>query len=138
TVGPAERNLRVKLSAFPGFFTMDATGYSGWAEFRQHLRGIIHDEVPSTRAEARWEELYAKFVLEGITKFPQAGGAAQTKEEYVFVPLQVADDTVSSLAHMSQRDMLTAAAEGAAAAGLFLIAKRHPLCKSYRVQHLLG
>lgn len=137
TRGEADRrHLRYKEGAFPGYFTVDHSGYAGFAsvatDFDEIHRTVAHvsrDALHENRAA-----LYAELVEKGRSKYFQPSTDAGIKGRYVFVALQVVMDEVAKLAWMPSIELMRDVAWLYRGTNIAVVVKRHPLCESYSVQ----
>ncbi len=125
---PDQNYLNYKESALPGYFQFDRTGYSGWAS---GTGATPPAEADQPAADAFFDTLREKYVDGRVTKYAQAMPETDLPGgQFILVALQVPDDTVSALAHMSVEDMVAATADQAAQTGARVVIKRHPLDRS--------
>lgn len=143
TRGPGQRNLRIKESAFSNYLTMDPTGFSGWhtvAELdHDRLRQFIAS-IPGAAMEQTYHELRSELVQGNVSKYHQREQCEQsldTKGDFYFVALQVANDIVAELAYIDTYNLLISVAEIAERQRIPLVVKRHPKCTSIKIKQLL-
>ena len=120
-----QRYLNFKESALPGYFLFDRSGYSGWAT------GLGDLDIPQPspeEVEAFFAELRSAYVDGRVTKYDQAPSeAGSLTAPYVLIALQVPDDTVSTLAHITTEEMIEAVARYYEGTGIAVAIKAHPL-----------
>lgn len=138
--GPATHRLglHVKETERQGFFSVDPAGYSGWAAFSDRLAPAApsgaHAETVRVFVEAEREMLIGG----NVSKYAQpTTNAPMPDTPFVFVALQVQDDSVQRLRHMHSFDMLEEVARTCRDRGVPVLVKRHPLCRSLAVSLVL-
>ncbi len=143
TRGQGQRNLRIKESAFSNYLTMDSTGYSGWhtvAELEQDNLQQLVATTPGAAMEQTYQELGRELVHGNVSKYhqrEQSERSLQTKGDFFFVALQVANDIVAELAYIDTFNLLKSTTEIAEKYRIQLVIKRHPKCTSIKIKQLL-
>lgn len=115
-----------KMAYLPDFFHLDRLGYSGWSEMAQARPA---DLFAGRQAEAdRLFETEVAALLEArVSKFKQPETGGVEAEGFVFVALQVPNDSVISLCFEPDYVATVTRAIGALlAAGERVVAKPHP------------
>ncbi|GAB5459465.1 MAG: hypothetical protein Hens3KO_24950 [Henriciella sp.] len=129
-----QRYLNFKESALPDYFLFDPTGYSGWAS----LKAL--DELPSEIEEAEqfFEDLQDQYVRARRTKYQSDKASRNVPDgKFVLIALQVPDDTVASLAHMSSKRMLDIVLDFYRGSGVCVVVKPHPKDQSLNTAQYL-
>lgn len=134
TDGGLQRNIHLKLGSIFGHFVLDNLGYSGWGSPATMDLRAITDSVGLEQAESHWQRLYASLVEGNKSKYQQAQEAAPELDDYIFFPMQVANDVVARLADVSTLELLEVLAEWAGTSDIKVVVKRHPMCKSAAIQ----
>jgi len=137
----AKRNgLHFKEAYYPGTFSFDRNGYSGWSEIADYsLLDLKLDEYcPPEEVETFYQGLKAA-IAANSSKYKQSAISDDTNipKRFVFVGLQVISDSVQKLARIPMLDMLDEVASANAARGIATVVKRHPLCRSALVRETL-
>jgi hypothetical protein len=133
--------LHIKVTDLPGCFSIDERGYSGWSRFSQTpLEKLNLPEVDLPVAEKFVNAMRQRVIGGNVSKYQQTAADAeiQLPETYVFLALQVIDDAVQALAHLSMLEMLAQVAETCRKRNLPLVVKRHPRCNSPKVTKALA
>ncbi|MBP1848979.1 hypothetical protein [Rhizobium halophytocola] len=139
TVGSDRRGLHIKESDRRQYFSGDPGGYSGWASFADRPLPEA-DAFDRQAVEVFIAEEKARLIAGNLSKYDQPDIVADLSlrdRPYVFVALQVVDDAVQRQASLHMFDMLQEVADTCAARGIDLVVKRHPLCRSVAVAHVL-
>lgn len=143
TKGEEKNNLRVKESAFSRYFNLDPLGYSGWhsaAKLDEKSLLDITSNIPNIEIEEIFSRLNREFVLNNESKYNQKKICVESptlKDGYIFLCLQVVNDVVSTLAYIDVYTLLKDTVELARKHDLNLVIKRHPRCRSARIENLL-
>lgn len=134
TQGANPSVLHWKEGHLPGFFSLDARGYAGWAT-------AADDTYPTVGRAAggpsRRSELFDRFSFAGLSKYHQAPAPYNGAGGFILVPLQIERDTVESLAFRSPLDFYRDVVRIARAAGYRVVLKAHPLSNSERYRAFL-
>ncbi len=128
-----------KAGHVPGRLHWDRTGYSGWSE----TAALTAEEiaaVPGEVAEGYFARPVAAHIASGASKHRQDGRATVEGEGFVFVPLQLANDSVIALKSFPEPylDGMALAVAALAASGAEVVVKRHPHCADPRVERWLA
>src|SRR5690606_27149045 len=87
-----------------------------------------------TEADAHWQVLRRDLVEGMKSKYSQGEADVRNIEGgYIFLPMQVADDTVARLADIDTLSLLRALVEWAKRSGQTVVVKRHPMCRDERI-----
>lgn len=135
--GPSGNILRVKESYIPPYYTFDPLGYSGFSSLGQNPEDYREsvNRFPRTTASDFVKNLSQELVAAKISKYAQPEKEIDPCfTDFVFFPLQTEDDPVKSLAYLDQLDVLRELAALSASNGYQIVVKRHPMCKSRRVE----
>ena len=81
--------------------------------------------------------LRATYVEKNVSKYVQATENEPLPDRFVFVPMQVSTDIVADLAYVDADTMLLTVVEHYRGTETKVVVKRHPYCRSFRVQALL-
>lgn len=139
SVGDAPNVFRMKEAPIRPHYSIDTAGYAGWSEIatgaRYHQRVADYD---LSAARSTLESFRTQFRQSRVSKYPQSDKSPdRLPDRFVFLPLQVQNDSVSSLSLFSGLELLAAAATEAKRLRVPLVVKRHPLCRSYAVESSL-
>lgn len=123
--------LTYKESPIKGLFSIDQSGYSGWADINKNLDNYIDEikKISITEAEKVIEKYKAKLFL-GESKYEQFKQNIALPKDYIFFPLQVRTDSVADLANIDMVAVLKKAAEISEQKQIPLVVKLHPFCNS--------
>jgi hypothetical protein len=135
SVGEEPRVWRLKDAAVPGYYLFDRRGFSGWAEIGLHPERFapLIDRIGVNDARAFVAELRRTLAGGNISKLRQPDGTFEAPGPFVFLPLQVLDDTVVALQRLSTLDVLERAGTLARDTRRHLVLKRHPRCANEQV-----
>ncbi|MCF3974418.1 capsular polysaccharide export protein, LipB/KpsS family [Paracoccus salsus] len=132
--------LRCKEGYIPPFYTMDGMGYACFSELASHPdrhADAISRQDPD-RAAAFVQALAQDLRQGNRSKYRQPDHRDHAQTGYLFVPLQVENDSVAQGLWLDTRRAMHCLVEAAAARGLPVILKRHPRCKSRSVSRMLA
>ncbi|WP_162620550.1 capsular polysaccharide export protein, LipB/KpsS family [Limimaricola cinnabarinus] len=139
--GEAGNVLRCKESYIPPFYTMDRMGYACFSElalFPERFHDKISRQDPDA-ARSFLTDLGRDLRQANRSKYSQPPkDGVRIDTGYVFVPLQIQNDSVvrgSWLDASAALDRIVSAASGR---GLKTVIKRHPHCKSRKVARVLA
>lgn len=114
-----------KMAYFPSTFYFDNGGYAGFSEIcSQNLLSKIPDKrISDAFYENRILPLISetKYDLHNIAKIEN-----NIPDQFIFLPLQVQNDTVMGLAEITTNNMIGIALETASSLGLPVVIKAHP------------
>lgn len=136
TNGSRPGHWHIKDAPLAGYFSIDSTGYSGWAA----IAGL--DDLPDVarlaaagEVDAAWDELRERYVVGNVSKYAQGQAEfVSPAGPYVFLPMQTVGDVVAKLAWIPTLALAHLMAEWASRGdGPELVIKRHPKCTSAEV-----
>jgi hypothetical protein len=140
TIDDSKNGLHWKELDQPYLFRFDSRGYSGWSE----LASLKWSDLPlgaidPHAARAYIESYRRETALRNSSKYEQRSldEGEQLPPRYVFVALQLLDDTVQHLGNLSCLEMLAEVAATCRRRRIALVVKRHPMCKSREVRLFL-
>ncbi|MBP0494352.1 hypothetical protein [Roseomonas indoligenes] len=136
--GKSAGRWHYKAGALPHTLSFDRLGYSGWSE----LAGLERRDllaVDAATAEAFHAERTLPWLAEGRSKYRQDASVAVEGEGFVFLPLQLPNDSVIALKlfeapYLEGVRRMVAALAGA---GIPVVIKRHPHCTDPAVTRFL-
>ncbi len=131
--------FHLKIGTLFGHFIVDSKGYSGWSSIAgKELNELVHG-VDQVQADAHWARLHEDLVAGGKSKYAQLEEALPEEwGEYIFLPMQVADDTVARLADIDTLSLLRALVDWASATGAIVVVKRHPMCRNVEIARTIN
>lgn len=109
TYGDKVPNLwRIKESYLPGFFTVDAKGFSGFSEFSDTINYETIKQIDYNFANQFLEEIRNKTIKNNISKYPQNKftNNKNTVKDFIFFPLQMDKDVVINLTKFDFYDLI--------------------------------
>lgn len=133
TTGTDDRALHWKEAYQPGSFTLNRYGFAGWSDLaRKRLEELALSDISQSAASAHRHVRLRTMLSTNSSKYRQAerGASASLAPGYVFLGLQILNDSVQQLANVPMLQMLDEVSETCRERGLRLIVKRHPLCRS--------
>lgn len=139
TTGNRRGWWHLKDSPVPGFFTIDRFGYSGWSELgnRSQLPSEARNASMQDVVE-QWNFLQRKFINSRTSKYQQEQiPFRRPLRKYIFLPLQLIDDSVAKLAYIPTLDLAAKLVRFIPERGYDLVIKRHPKCTSPDVEKFL-
>src|SRR5690606_20612235 len=129
-----QAHFHLKIGTLYGHFIIDSHGYSGWASIAGASLEQLVRGVDATEADAHWQVLRRDLVEGMKSKYSQGEADVRNIEGgYIFLPMQVADDTVARLADIDTLSLLRALVEWAKRSGQTVVVKRHPMCRDERI-----
>lgn len=148
----AQNYFHYKEAYLPNFFCHDPLGYSGWSSLSEVCAADF--TIDAQTANDFHTDLYARYVKGQATKYPstqtEARAGAQTGAQtgahtqhlqntpYIFVALQVPNDTVAYWSHMPTSVWAKHVCECAARYNFPVIIKAHPMDKSIATKSLVN
>ncbi|WP_019836156.1 hypothetical protein [Acinetobacter towneri] len=132
-------HLNIKESALAGYFTVDNSGYSGWHSINKEFENfsILEKQFNIFLVNNIFEKLKKEFIENKISKYEQTSNFLKIKGKYIFLPLQIENDSVAQLANIRTYDLLNYALILIEKHDINLVVKRHPKCQSRRIELLL-
>lgn len=115
--------LHFKEAAIPGFFSIDPSGFSGWASWHRDAR---FDTIAEEDAKAFHHALHDLVVRTRRTKYRQTGNGPVPDGRFVLLALQVPDDAVSQHARLRPEETLDMLLDHYAGSDTAVVVKRHP------------
>lgn len=130
TIGEQKSRWNYKEAYMPNFFHVDRKGYSGWSEMTDVSVAEI-DAIPLDVAEDFYSNKVVPYNATKRTKYKQDDAVAFEGSDFVFMPLQVIDDSVMQLSYFKNYpELIAKVAETCRKMGRQLVVKRHPKCSS--------
>jgi CDP-glycerol glycerophosphotransferase (TagB/SpsB family) len=130
--------VHLKIGTLFGHFIIDGKGYSGWSSIADKALPELISGVDPVEADQHWRWLRDELVAGGVSKYVQSDAELPPEwSEYVFLPMQVADDTVARLADIDTLSLLRGLADWGQATGRTVVVKRHPMCRDERIEMAL-
>lgn len=131
-------HFHVKIGTLYGHFIVDSRGYSGWASIAGASLEELTRGVDAAEADRHWQALCRELVQGMKSKYSQGeSDVPEVDGGYIFLPMQVANDTVARLADIDTLSLLQAMAEWAGRNGQTVVVKRHPMCRDERIDAAL-
>ncbi|WP_147115107.1 hypothetical protein [Tateyamaria sp. syn59] len=138
--GEAGNLLRCKESYIPPFYTMDRMGYSCFSELAL-FPDRFYDEISrqdEDESKAFLADLGRELRRSNLSKYSQPPRCGdRIADAYVFVPLQMTNDSVTHGTWLEIRAALDCIVAAASARGLKTVIKRHPRCKDRGISRAL-
>ncbi|MCR0981440.1 capsular polysaccharide export protein, LipB/KpsS family [Roseomonas populi] len=136
--GKATGRWHYKAGALPHMLSFDRLGYSGWSE----LAGLERRDVlavDAAIADAFHETRTRPWLAEGRSKYRQDASVPVEGEGFIFLPLQLPNDSVIALKlfEAPYLDGVRRMVAALAGAGVPVVIKRHPHCKDPAVGRFL-
>ena len=132
--------LRCKEAYVSPYYTMDRMGYACFSELASHPERFA-DAIArqdAGRAGAFVRALAQELRQENRSKYRQPEKQDRMEPGFLFVPLQVENDSVAKGLWLDKFKALRCLVEAAAAQGSRVVLKRHPRCRSRAVSALLA
>ena len=116
--------LHYKETSLKGLFAFDRCGYNGASEWATGAPVTLCGVPETTKRDA----IAARYRDEGLTKYSsdEAATGEDLPERFVFLPLQVTDDSVRRWQFLTALEVLETLTEWAENASAPLVLKRHP------------
>lgn len=130
TIGEQKSRWNYKEAYMPNMFHIDRKGYSGWSELIDVPVAEI-DAVALDVAEDFYTNTVVPYNATKRTKYKQDDSVPFEGSDFVFMPLQIIDDSVMQLSHFKNYpNLIATVAETCREMGQQLVVKRHPKCNS--------
>lgn len=127
--------LHYKESYLPDIFTTNEMGYSGWSSLAMDFTIA---PVAQDKASAFQTQLFEQYVNQGLTKYQQDDNVGdEIKAGFIFIALQVPDDTVSALSYMPRDEWVETVCEFGDKHNIDIVIKAHPMDKFEHTKALL-
>jgi Capsule polysaccharide biosynthesis protein len=132
-------HLHIQESPFTGYCSFDHSGFAGFSSISTNHEKIVQfvKNIDPEQLELNQVEMYNKYVNHNISKYEQPNRSKPITGRYVFVALQVATDVVAKLAWLSGVELLEIVAAHYRGTATKVVVKRHPFCRSMKVQKYL-
>jgi hypothetical protein len=134
--GKSPNVWHLKDSHVPGRFYFNQEGYSGWLSLsRKNL-----EYLDSHEAFTEGLNFARDYIERNASKYeqPHRIDHGSLTAPFVFMPLQILNDTVAVHHRINMLEAIDIAAESVAATKRRLVVKRHPLCRDARVESKLS
>lgn len=127
--------FHIKDAHIPGYFSVDSGGYSGWSSLSSLC--TLPEATPKDIDQV-WERIQTEIINEKLSKYSQKDSKfIRPNRPYIFLPMQLLNDTVATLAYISCDNLAKILADILPKLGYDLVIKRHPLCTSLHVDKIL-
>ncbi len=140
THAPRDRHwLHLQETPLAGTCSFDTQGFAGFSSIAEDFSAIdtATAHLSDGELEQNYNALRERYVEKNLSKYTQTVHNEPLPERFVFVPMQVSTDIVADLAYVDADTMLMTVAEHYRASDTKVVVKRHPYCRSFRVQALL-
>jgi capsule polysaccharide modification protein KpsS len=142
TIDEDEAGLHWKEHDCAYRFRFDSRGYAGWSELaKRSLKELPFSSFEQTEANAYFDKKYFRAMSgKQDSKFQQRffWDLPPEIKNYIFIPLQLPEDTVQRHAYIYIYEMLEKVARFGKDNGIPVVVKRHPQCKSQKMANLLA
>lgn len=138
TYGEQRHNLwRIKESYIPGYFSIDSMGYSGFSYMAANQRDVVNSiNIDINAANKSIQTIKEKLFKKNQSKYPQPIINNNFKlQNYLFFPLQIAQDTVISLSYFDYYELILLIAKNIT--NYPIVIKPHPRDKNKELANLL-
>lgn len=140
TNGELNKNhIHIQESTLAGRCSIDYKGYAGFSSLvdKSKYWDYINDDPDKILSMEKTVDFY---IENNISKYTQSKASSNfdLTMDYVFIPMQVTTDIVSSLAHINGISLLSIVADFYSGTGMKVLVKRHPYCKSMTMQNLIS
>lgn len=135
THGKKLNTIHYKAADVPNFVVFDLGGYSGWSTLSAINAGTF--TKISTKVASDWFRSFQENITRNnISKYqqPEINASHLERKKYIFVALQVYDDSTQTLANISMLRMLDIIVEKYYGTEFLIVVKRHPLCRNSAIQ----
>lgn len=136
TRGTDGNRVHLKYGSYPGFFSMDRSGYAGFSDFATR-------PVPMSSSRGRVERnfrfLRGMLVDQKISKYaqPEPRVFSPPARPYIFFPMQIHEDTVSQLRFLEVVELVEGLLAWCQKNDFLALAKKHPQSNSRAAKHIL-
>ena len=139
TVGNSGNGLHFKETDRRHCLSFDPLGYSGWSSFSK--LDVSNAEIFKDNyrfAEDFYDNDYLNSIVTGKSKYAQPNIIEKRlPEKFILIALQLEADAVNQLAFMSFNEMVDIVVKVASQAGVGVVVKRHPYCKSLNISNII-
>lgn len=139
SLGRKSQRWHYKVAYLPHMLHFDRDGFSGWSELYKTNKKKIA-QIPQNIADPYFEETQKNYISDQVSKYRQKKGKEPAGSDYVFVPLQLPNDSVISLKLFPQSyvEAIGIAVQALVEQGHRVVIKRHPYCDDRHVEKLLS
>jgi tetratricopeptide (TPR) repeat protein len=133
------RWLHVQEAPFAGCCSFDSQGFAGFSSIADDLSKIDAATLglDASALDDTFRLLRTRYVERNVSKYEQPSENSPLPAKFVFVPLQVSTDIVADIAYLDGEALLSQVARYYEGSDTAVVVKRHPYCRSFRVQRLL-
>ena len=131
--------LHIQESTFAGHVSIDSKGFAGYAsiandfyKIEESVKDISEDEL-----SFNFDSMVNTYVHNNVSKYEQKEEVFESKEEYVFVALQVMTDIVADLAYLNGVELLKQVVKHYEKTDIKVVVKRHPYCNSLSLERIV-
>ena len=136
--GRKENLLHYKVADLPDYIILDPEGYSGWSS-------ICHKSIKSLppvdlEKAKNWHNAFLSSIRKtNISKYqqPKKNQNTSSLKPYIFVALQISDDSSQKHANIAMIEMLHLIEKKFSQSAYNIVVKRHPLCTDKLVRDLI-
>lgn len=129
--------INIKPFYIPGHYYFDKKGFSAWSEISSLNASTILKS--NANSDLFFKEYYNNIVLNNLSKYFQPDKqVSNLPRNFFFLPLQLVDDTVNTFCDHSTLDFLKKFINIFSTSSEYLIIKRHPKCKSTKIEKILN
>lgn len=118
-----------KEAPIKGLYSIDPTGYGGWADIAQNLNKYIN-EIEEIQKPDDILEPYILQLKKGISKYKQSKAKVTLEGGFILFALQVRTDSVADHAYLDVVDVLNEVSQLAKNFQQKVVIKLHPKCDS--------
>lgn len=129
------RKIHYKEGYFHDLINIDEMGYSGWSSLCHDASELDQiKEIDHRTAQRDFIKYKAKYIDRNLSKYKQPQMSnVEFPKSYVFIPLQVMDDSVMELSYFAPLDWLRTIVGILTENKIQIVIKRHPRCYSDEV-----
>lgn len=130
-----------KSGDLPSAMTLDPNGFAGWSSIAQSsVTDLVDPSIPKSEIYSFFDRTSNKLKRENASKYPQPSDqstSAAPKKPYVFVAMQTTNDVVQKNAYVDIFEMLDLIVDAFKNGPYTVVVKRHPKCKSLKMESML-
>ena len=129
--------VNIKPFYLPNHYYFDKMGFSAWSELTSLNSSILLNY--NNNANNFFKNYYNELVLNNLSKYNQPSKKEiDLPNNFFFLPLQLVDDTVNKACEYSTTVFLKNILNLFSKSSEKLVIKRHPKCKSYKLNTILN
>lgn len=135
TYGQKQNTIHYKAADIPNYVVFDQGGYSGWSTLSE-VDAQTFTKISAKVANNWFFTFQSNISQNNLSKYqqPEINSSRLEEQKYIFVALQIYDDSTQTLANISMLRMLDIIVEKYDGTEFSIVVKRHPLCRNSAIK----